>query len=127
MKALRILILTALVALLALPATAAVTNVFTAKVTTGASTAVDTGNAKIVRVQVWRSDNAAASTAVVTIQQSNDNSNWYTVATITNPTGMSASTGDGGEAWSVASMPFTRLYVTSRSAGAISATIEVSR
>lgn len=127
MKAIRYVLTAALVALLALPAMAAVTTIFTAKTTTGASTALDTGNAKMVRVQVWRSDDPAASTAVVTIQQSNDNSKWYTVATITNPTGMSASTGDGGEAWSVASMPFTRLYVVSRSAGAISATIEVSR
>lgn len=116
-----------MLALLVLPAEAAVTTLFAAKTTTGASSGVDTGNAKYVRVHVYRSDDPAAATAVVTIQQSTDWTNWYTVATITNPTGMNATTGDGGEAWSVPSIALTRAYVVSRSAGSLTATIEVQR
>lgn len=127
MKAYRFILATALVGLLALSAHAAVETVFTAKATTGASTAIDTGNAKYVRVHIWRADAAAASTAVVTIQQSTNNADWYTVATITNPTGRASGTAVGGEAWSVPSIAFTRLYVTSISVGTINATCEVQR
>lgn len=119
------LLVLAMLALLVSPASAA--TFFTAKTTTGASSAVDSGNAKSIRVHVFRSDAAAASTAVVTIQQSLDGTNWYTVATISNPTGMNATTGDGGEVWSVPSIFNTRAYVVSRSAGSLTATIEVQR
>jgi streptogramin lyase len=117
MKAFRILLITALVALLALPASAAVTTVLSAVTATGASSAVDTGNAEYVRVQVF---SAAGSTATVTIEQSTNGTVWYTVATITDPSAT-------GELWSVASVAYTRVNVTARSAGTITATVEVQR
>lgn len=117
MKANRLTLITALVALLALPATAAVTTVLSAVTSTGASSAVDTGNAKYVRVQVF---SAAGSTATVKIQQSTDNAVWYDVATITDPSAT-------GELWSVASVAFTRVNVTARAAGTITAKVEVQR
>jgi len=129
MKATRYILTAALVALLVLPTVALgePQTVFTAKATTGASSSYDTANAKYVRIHVYRSDDPAASTTTVLIQQSNDNSKWYTVATISNATGMSLTTGDGGEAWSVPSMPYTRLYVSARTTGSITATLEVQR
>ena len=117
MKATRYIITAALVALLVLPAAAAVNTVLNAVETTGASAAVDTGNAKYVRVHVW---SATTSTATVVIQQSLNAANWYDVATITDP----AAT---GELWSVASVAYTRVNVTARAAGTISAQIEVQR
>ena len=117
MKATRIVLLTALVALLALPATAAVTTVLAAVTTTGASAAQDTGNAKYVRVHVY---SATTSSATVVIQQSTDNSIWYNVATITDPSAT-------GELWSVASVAYTRVNVTVRANGAITAKVEVQR
>lgn len=117
MKAYRLLLVTALVALLALQATAAVTTVLNAVTTTGASTAQDTGNAKYVRVHVY---SAAGSSATVVIQQSTDNSIWYNVATITDPSAT-------GELWSVASVAYTRVNVTVRASGTISAKIETQR
>jgi len=117
MKAFRFLLVTALVALLALPATAAVTTVLSAVTATGASAAQDTANAKYVRVHVY---SAAGSTATVTIEQSTDASVWYTVATITDPSAT-------GELWSVASVAYTRVNVTVRASGTISAKVEVQR
>lgn len=117
MKAYRLLLATALVALLALPATAAVDTVLSAVTTTGASSAQDTGNAKYVRVHVY---SAAGATATVKIQQSLDNAVWYDVATITDPSAT-------GEMWSVASTAFTRVNVTARAAGTITAKVETQR
>ena len=117
MKAYRILLATALVALLALPASAAVTTVLSAVTSTGASSAVDTGNAKYVRVHVY---SAAGSSCTVKVQQSLDNSVWYDVATITDPSAT-------GELWSVASVAYTRVNVTARASGTISAKVEVQR
>ncbi len=117
MKAYRILIIAALVALLALPATAAVSTVLNAVTTTGASAAQDTGDATYVRVHVY---SAAGSSATVVIQQSLDNSVWYNVATISDPSAT-------GELWSVASVAYTRVNVTVRASGTISAKVEVQR
>jgi len=109
MKAYRILIIAALVALLALPATAAVTTVLSAVTSTGASAAQDTGNAKYVRVHVY---SAAGSSATVVIQQSTDNAVWYNVATISDQSSPVA---------------YTRVNVTVRASGTISAKVEVQR
>ena len=117
MKATRYLILAARVALLALSAQAAVTTVLSAVSTTGASVAQDTGNAKYVRVHVY---SAAGSSCTVLIQQSTNNSVWYTVATITDPSAT-------GEAWSVASIAYTRVNVSARVSGTITATMEIQR
>lgn len=123
----RFLLALLLAACLALDATAAVTTLFTARTTTGASSSVDTARASYVRVHVYRSDNASASTAVVLIQQSLDATTWYTVATVTNPTGADATTGSGGELWSIPTVAYTRVYLSSRAAGSISAKIEVAK
>lgn len=117
MKAYRTILVAALVALLALPATAAVTTVLSAVTTTGASAAQDTGNAKYVRIHVF---SAAGSTATVAIEQSTDSSVWYTVATITDPSAT-------GELWSVAAVAYTRVNVTARAAGTITAKVEVQK
>lgn len=106
-----------LLAVLALPGAAAVTTVLSAVTTTGASAAIDTGNAKYVRVAVF---SASTSSCTVQIQQSTDNAVWYPVATITDPTAV-------GEIWSVASVAYTRVNVTARASGTITAKIEVQR
>jgi hypothetical protein len=117
MKATKILLVAALVGLLVLPAYAAVTTVLNAVVTTGASSAVDTGDATYVRVHVY---SAAGSSCTVKIQQSVDNSVWYDSASITDPSAT-------GELWSVPSVAYTRVNVTARVSGTISAKIEVQR
>ena len=112
----KILIL-AIVTLLVLPVSAAVTTALSAVSTTGASAAIDTGNAKYVRVAVF---SAAGSSCTVQIQQSVDNAVWFPVATITDPSAV-------GEIWSVASIAYTRVNVTARVSGTITAKIEVQR
>ena len=116
MKA-KILASVVLVALLASPAMGAVSTALNAVTGTGASAAIDTGNARYVRIHVF---SAAGSSATVVIQQSLDNSVWYTVATITDPSAT-------GELWSVASVAYTRVNVTVRSSGTITAKLEVQR
>jgi len=96
-------------------------------VATGASTAMDTADADYVRVHVYRSDDPAASTATVLIQTSTDNVAWYNVATVTNPTGLNATTGAGGELWSVPTCAYTRVYVSAWTGGAITATCHAER
>ena len=93
----------------------------------GAGAAIDTSDAQYVRAHVYRTDDPAASTAVVRLQQSTDGTNWFTSATITNPTGMDLTTGDGGEIWDLPSCAYTRAYLVSRVAGTIAATIEIQR
>jgi hypothetical protein len=96
-------------------------------VATGASVAMDTADADYVRVHVYRSDNAAASTATVLIQTSADGTAWYDVATVTNPTGLNATTGAGGEAWSVPPNAYTRCFVSAWTTGQITATCNAER
>ena len=93
----------------------------------GAGPTFDTSNAQYIRVHVYRTDDPAASTAVFTIQQSTDGTNWFTSGTITNPTGMAVATGDGGEVWEVPACAFTRGFLVSRAAGTIAAAIEIQR
>lgn len=93
----------------------------TASSATGATAAVDSGGASYVAVHVWRADDPAASTSVVYVQVSLDKVKWYRAATITNATGMDATTGDGGDAVSVPSWPFMRLYVSDATTGTLSA------
>lgn len=100
-----------------LPAAAAVTTVLNAVTTTGASPAQDTGNAKYVIVQVF---SAAGSSCTVKIQQSTDGSVWYDSASITDPSAT-------GEVWSVAPVAYTRVNVSARVAGTITAKVEVQR
>lgn len=92
----------------------------TAESTTGATASVDAG-AGYVGVHVWRADAAAASTSVVYLQVSADNVAWYRAWTFTNVTGLDGSAGDGGEATSVPSWPFMRLYVANCGVGVLSA------
>jgi len=106
-----------ILAVLALPGAAAVTTVLNAVTTTGASAAQDSGNAKYVRVAVF---SAAGSSCTVKIEQSTDNAVWYPVAVITDPSAV-------GEIWSVPSIAFTRVNVTARVSGTITAKIEVQR
>jgi hypothetical protein len=93
----------------------------------GAGPSFDTSAAQYIRVHVYRSDDPAASTAVVTLQQSTDGTLWFTSATITNPTGMAVATGDGGEIWALPPCAYTRAFLVSRVAGTLAATIEVQR
>ena len=88
--------------------------------TTGATTAIDSGGASYVGVHIWRSDDAAASTSSVYLQVSMDGVAWYRAATFTNVTGLDGTSGDGGDAVSVPSWPFMRLYVASCSVGRLS-------
>lgn len=101
----------------ALPSDAAVYRVLNAVTTTGASASVDTSNAKYVRVQVF---SATTSSATVTIEQSLNGSVWITVATITDPDGT-------GKGYTVPSLAFTRVNVTARTSGTITADVEVQR
>jgi len=96
-------------------------------VATGASAAADCADADYVRVHVYRSDDPAASTATVLIQVSSDGTAWYDCATVTNPTGLSATTGAGGEAWSIPPDTYTRCYVSAWTTGAITATCRAER
>ncbi len=88
---------------------------------TGATAAVDAGGAGYVAVHVWRADNAAASTSVVYLQGSIDGVKYVRLYTFTNVTGMHATYGHGGEAASVPSWPYMRLYVADATAGRLSA------
>lgn len=110
-----LLVLALLVA--AVPANAAVYRVLSGVTTTGPSASIDTGAAKYVRVQVF---SATTSTATVTIEQSLNGSVWVTVATITNPDAT-------GKGYTVQSLAYTRVNVTARAAGAITADVEVQR
>ena len=112
----RILLVLALV-VFACGAEGAVTRVLSAVATTGPSAAVDSGAARDVHVQVF---SASTSSATVTIEQSVNGTVWYVVATITDPTST-------GEAWRVSSTPYTRVNVTARSSGSITADIGVQR
>lgn len=94
---------------------------------TGASTAMDTADADYVRVYVYRSDSASASTATVLIQTSSNGTAWFNVATVTNPTGLNATTGAGGEAWSIPVDSYTRCYVSAWTAGEITAICHAER
>jgi len=85
--------------------------------TTGASSAVDTARAR-VKVTV---KSATTSTATVKIQESLDNALWLDSVTITNP----AAAGVGYE--KALGWPYTRVNVTARADGAITATIDVER
>ena len=78
--------------------------------TSGASVSLATGNASAVEVQIW---SASTSTSTVSIQQSLDGSNWYTVATITNVASTSV-------LYIGPPAPHTRVSYT-RSAGTLSA------
>jgi len=76
------------------------------------------GGARRVRVHVWRSDDAAASTSVLLVQGSFDGVKWYDNATVTNATGMSATTGAGGAAYSVVeAFPHLRFFLSSITPG----------
>lgn len=90
--------------------------------TTGATAKIDAGGASYVAVHIWRSDSSSASTSSVYLQVSIDGTSWYRAATFTNVTGLDGSSGDGGDAVSVPSWPFMRLYVASCSAGRLSST-----
>ncbi len=80
---------------------------------TGASVPLRTGTASAVEVQIW---SASTSTATVLIQQSLDGSVWYTVATVTNPA-------LAGALYIGPPAPFTRVNLSARSAGTISAKV----
>ena len=110
-----LLVLALLVA--AVPADAAVYRVLSGVTATGASASIDTGAARYVRVQVF---SATTSTATVKIQQSLNGTIWVDVATITNPDAT-------GKGYSVPSMAYTRVNVTARAAGTLTADIEVQR
>jgi hypothetical protein len=92
----------------------------TASNTLGATAAIDSAGS-YVYVHVWRSDASAASTSVAYLQVSTDNVAWYRAATFTNVTGLDGTTGDGGDAVSVPSWPFMRIYVVSCSSGRLTA------
>jgi len=121
-RRLSIALLLAVALALAGAASAATFGTFlTASNTTGATAAVDSGGATYVSVHVWRADAAAASTSIVYLQGSYDKVVWYRMAEFTNVTGMDATYGDGGDAVSVASFPYMRLYVRDASVGTLSA------
>lgn len=105
----------------------AIQTLLNAVAATGASTAMDTADADYVRVHVYRADDPAASTATVLIQTSSDGTAWYDDATVTNPTGLSATTGAGGEMWAVPPCAYTRVYVSARTTGQITATCHAER
>jgi len=88
---------------------------------------MDCASADYVRVHVYRTDNAAASTATVLIQTSNNGTAWFNAATITNPTGLDATTSAGGEQWSSPPVAYTRVYVSAWTAGEITATCHAER
>lgn len=106
----------------ALPLSAEHGTFLTSSNTLGAVAAVDAGGASYVGVHVWRADSASASTSSVYLQVSIDGVAWYRAATFTNVTGLDGSSGDGGDAVSVPSWPFMRLYVAGCSSGRLSAT-----
>lgn len=79
-----------------------------------------------VKAHVYRKDNAAAATATVILQVCNNATPTacYTVATITNPTGLDATTKSGGEAWTGSAAGYLRAYVTTWGAGQISVNLQ---
>ncbi|MDP2317463.1 MAG: hypothetical protein Q8P41_31555 [Pseudomonadota bacterium] len=94
----------------------------TASAVVGATTAVDSGGASFVSCHCWRADAAAVSTSLAYLQGSLDKVHWYRMATFTNVTGMDATYADGGDAVTVVSYPFMRLYLVSASVGTLSCT-----
>lgn len=76
---------------------------------TGPSDTPNVGDGKSICIHVC---SASTSTATVKIQQSMGGGFWKTVATITNPS-------SEGEIWRGPSLPLTRVYVSSYTAGAI--------
>lgn len=96
---------------------AATITVLDAVTTTGASAAVDTARSAGTFVHVY---SASTSSATVLIQQSLDGTRWKTIVTITNPT-------SEGEIWSVEPTPYTRVNVTVRASGTLSALVTVSK
>ena len=88
----------------------AVTLLSAVSAASGASVGVKTGDASAVEIQIF---SASTSTASVLIQQSLDGSQWYTVATITNPAAPPA-----GALYIGPPAPYTRVSYT-RSAGTI--------
>lgn len=88
---------------------------------TGATARIDSGGASYVGVHIWRSDSASASTSTAYLQVSIDGVAWYRAATFANVTGLDGSSGDGGDAVSVPSWPFMRLYVVNCDTGRLTA------
>lgn len=110
----RFLLAVALVAFMSAPAFAQTGAIALSKVTqTGVSQSFATGAASAVEVQVW---SASTSTATVLIQQSIDGSTWYTAVSLSNPT-------SGGSLYIGPPAPYTRVNLSARSAGTISATV----
>jgi hypothetical protein len=105
----------------------AITTLLNGVSATGASAAADTADADYVRVHVYRADDPSASTATVLIQTSSDGTAWYDNVTVTNPTGLSATTGAGGEMWAIPPCAYTRCYVSAWTAGQITATCHAER
>jgi hypothetical protein len=81
--------------------------------TTGASSAINTGGASSVMVQVY---SASTSTSTVQIEQSLDGTHWFIVVSISNV----AST---GVLYAGPAAPWTRVNVAARSGGTISAKV----
>jgi hypothetical protein len=85
------------------------------------SAVFDVSKASFVRVQVY---SASTSSCIVLINmRANSTAPWFTVATITNPTGGAAGT-VGGEYWSVPLTMQIQIQVTTYASGNITAIIE---
>ena len=94
---------------------------------TGATAAVDTANAKYVRVQAWRTDSASAGSCTIYLQLSIDGTAWVDVKTFTNLTGLDATRGSGGDGVTVPSMNYARLYMTAAATGTFTVKLDVQR
>ena len=91
--------------------------VLSAVTTTGASTGITSGGAAACFAHVF---SASTSSCTVKVQQSLDNATWYTVATITDPT-------SEGELWVGPAAPYTRVNVSARASGTLSANLAFNK